>query len=104
MGSPPPALTGGAACGTFLSVNTDVTSSPGLLRRLWRGWKRIGKKIGDFQARVLLTVFYFVIVAPFALIVRAAADPLAIKPRSARGWRARTGEATVSVTAARQQF
>ena len=49
------------------------------LRRLWQGWKRVGKKIGDFQARLLLTVFYFVILAPFALGVRLWADPLGLK-------------------------
>jgi hypothetical protein len=49
------------------------------LRRLWAGWKRVGRKIGDFQARVLLTLFYFVILAPFALGVRLLADPLGLK-------------------------
>jgi hypothetical protein len=50
-----------------------------LLRRLWAGWKRIGRRIGDFQARVLLTLFYFVFLAPFALAVRWKADPLGLK-------------------------
>ena len=74
-----------------------------LLRRAWHGWKRIGRKIGDFQARVLLTVFYFVIVAPFALAIRTFGDPLAIKPTTARGWRPRP-PAPTSVTSARRQF
>ena len=55
-----------------------------VLRRLWEGWKRVGRKIGDFQARVILTLFYFVILAPFALVVRFKADPLGLK-RSG-GW------------------
>jgi hypothetical protein len=50
-----------------------------LLRRLWAGWKRVGRKIGDFQARVLLTLFYFVLLAPFAVVVRWKADPLGLK-------------------------
>ena len=53
-------------------------------RRLWRWWKRVGRKIGDFQARVLLTLFYFVILAPFAVIVRWKADPLGL--RRGGGW------------------
>lgn len=69
---------------------TSRTSPPGLLRRLWEGWKRFGKKIGDFQARILLTVFYFVAIAPFAVLVRVATDPLALKPAAPRGWRPRT--------------
>jgi hypothetical protein len=50
-----------------------------VLRRLWEGWKRFGRKMGDVQARVLLTVFYFVILAPFALVIRFKADPLGLK-------------------------
>jgi hypothetical protein len=59
----------------------------GLLRRAWEGWKRFGKRVGDLQARILLTVFYFVILAPFGLGVRAA-DPLGLR-RTGTGWRPR---------------
>ena len=61
--------------------------SMGLLRRAWAGWKRFGKRVGDLQARILLTVFYFVILAPFGLGVRAA-DPLGLR-QSGQGWRTR---------------
>jgi hypothetical protein len=57
-----------------------------LWRRLWEWWKGIARKIGDFQARVLLVVFYFLLLAPFALLVRLTTDPLAIKRRTRRGW------------------
>jgi hypothetical protein len=56
-----------------------VSGMPVLLRRLWEGWKRVGRKLGDWQARALLTVFYFVVLAPFALVVRWQADPLGLK-------------------------
>jgi hypothetical protein len=59
----------------------------GPVRRAWEAWKRFGKKVGDLQARALLTVFYFVILAPFGLGVRAA-DPLGLR-RSGGGWRVR---------------
>jgi hypothetical protein len=54
---------------------------------LWERWKRIAKAIGDFQARLILSVFYFVIVGPFALILRWAADPLSLKKRDEQAWR-----------------
>ena len=57
-----------------------------LLKRLWNGWKRFGKKVGDFQARVLLTIFYFVILAPFGLGMRAA-DPLGLRKAGEPAWR-----------------
>lgn len=72
-----------------------------VLRRLWDGWKRFGRKMGDFQARLLLTFFYFVILAPFALVVRLKADPLGLK--RAGGWLpvTRTGD---PLERARRQF
>jgi hypothetical protein len=72
------------------------------LRRLWQGWKRVGKKIGDFQARVLLTLFYFVILAPFALGVRLMADPLGLKQPG--GWHPVTPRNETALQRAGRQF
>jgi hypothetical protein len=77
---------------------------PGLGRRLWEGWKRIARHIGDFQARLLLTVFYFVCLTPFALAVRLGSDPLAIKAGSPRGWSLRRAETDRELDRARRQF
>jgi hypothetical protein len=56
------------------------------MRRVWQWWKRVARRIGDFQARLILLIFYFVVLAPFALILRLAADPLAIKKGTPKGW------------------
>ncbi len=53
------------------------------LKNLWAIWKRIAHKIGDFQARVLLTLIYAVLVLPFGLAVRLFSDPLNLKKRPA---------------------
>ena len=66
-------------------------------------WKRFGKWLGDFQARLILTVLYFVIVAPFALIVRFAADPLSIKPHQ-QGWRLKAESKGAPMDRALNQF
>jgi hypothetical protein len=58
------------------------------LARLWRGWKRVAHKIGDFQARLILVLFYFVILAPFSLLVKRS-DPLGIRKKALRGWQQR---------------
>ncbi|HXZ42003.1 MAG TPA: hypothetical protein VEG68_14765 [Terriglobales bacterium] len=55
-----------------------------LLKRAWQGWKKIAHKIGNFQARVLLTVFYGVLVLPFGLAARFFSDPLRIKKKPAQ--------------------
>jgi hypothetical protein len=49
------------------------------LKRAWEAWKRLGKKIGNFQARVLLTIFYVVLMFPFGIAARLFSDPLRIK-------------------------
>ena len=52
-----------------------------MLKRFWQAWKRIAHRIGNFQSRVLLTIFYFVVVLPFGLATRLFSDPLRIKQR-----------------------
>ena len=49
------------------------------MRKLWETWKRIGQFIGDWIARIVLTLFYFSIFAPFGLGVRLFGDPLGIR-------------------------
>lgn len=55
-------------------------------KRFLEGWKKFGRKVGDFQARLILTLFYFLILAPFAVLLRIFGDPLAIKRATAKGW------------------
>jgi len=52
-----------------------------MLRKVWETWKRIAHKIGNFQARVLLTILYAILVFPFGIAVRVFSDPLHIKRR-----------------------
>ncbi len=55
------------------------------LKRLWQGWKKIAHVIGNFQARILLTIIYAVLILPFGLVVRCFADSLHSKKRP-DGW------------------
>lgn len=55
---------------------------PASLRtKLWEGWKKFGHALGNFQARVLLTLIYYVLVLPFGLAVRVFADSMHMKKR-----------------------
>jgi hypothetical protein len=79
------------------------TGSSGLLHRFWERWKQFGKRIADIQARLLLTIFYYVLLAPFALALRRWGDPLGIKAGSPKGWHPRApGNGTPKEQAARQ--
>jgi hypothetical protein len=51
------------------------------LKAGWNAWKRIAQRIGNFQARVLLTILYAVVVLPFGLMSRLFSDSLQIKKR-----------------------
>src|SRR2546425_4413826 len=73
-------------------------------RHFWELWKRAAKKIGDIQARILLTVFYVVILGPFALVIRHASDPLGLKAGRPRGWTARIDRKEDPMKRALEQF
>ena len=50
-----------------------------MLKKIWEGWKKIAFRIGLVQSRVLLTILYFLVVAPFALVVKAFTDHLKLR-------------------------
>ncbi len=75
---------------------------PAFLKRLWEGWKRVARVIGDFQARVVLTIFYAVLVLPFGLGVRLFGDPLRVR-RLPESWHARDPQ-TMDEEWARRQW
>ena len=39
-----------------------------VLRYIWSGWKKVASKVARFQTILLLTFFYFLIVAPFGAV------------------------------------
>ena len=73
-------------------------------KSLWERWKPIAKAIGDFQARLILTVIYFIIVGPFALIIRWAADPLSLKKSAKQAWREKPEQKESALKRAMNQF
>ena len=72
------------------------------LKWLWTRWKAIAHKIGDFQARGILSLFYFIVLAPFALGVKILSDPLQLKSR--KGWLIRDHQEGNPADLARRQF
>ena len=53
------------------------------IKSAWFGWKWILRRVGNFQASVLLTLTYTVIFPLIAIPFRLLADPLKIKKRRA---------------------
>jgi hypothetical protein len=54
------------------------------LKQFWKRWKTFGRKAADILGRVLMTIFYFTLAAPFGLIARFFSDPLKLKRRQPR--------------------
>ena len=74
------------------------------LGNLWEAWKRFARRVADFQARLILTFFYYFFFAPFAMIVRWFSDPLEIKGQRVPGWHARGKPEDSSLDRAMRQY
>ena len=61
-----------------------------LLKKFWEAWKAFGQFIGNWLARIVLSIFYFTVFVPFGLGVKLFSDPLWIKSPSSPFWRTRT--------------
>lgn len=62
------------------------------LRRIWNLWLRVGRFIGDWIARIALSIFYFTILLPYGLGFRLFKDPLELKETNKAGWKERSPE------------
>jgi hypothetical protein len=102
-------VSGAAATSLRLKRYALQKAQPGSLPA--RGWKRIwtyfsafSQRIGNYQSRMLLALFYFVIVFPFGIGVRLISNPLRIRRRPDRSsWVARERTDT-NLESARSQF
>lgn len=48
----------------------------------------VSERFGNMLSRALLTLLYFALLGPFAVLYRAFADPLHVKPRPRGNWSA----------------
>ena len=56
-----------------------ATSNDPVVKRLWKAWLKFGHWIGGIMSWVWMPLFYFVIVMPFALIIKLFSDPLRVR-------------------------
>lgn len=74
------------------------------LVRLWGRWKSVAHAIGTFQARVIFSLLYFLLIPPFALVVRIFIDPLQLRQARRESFWLTTLRKAHGVTEARRQF
>jgi len=60
-----------------MSSSENVKSSA--KKNLWELWKDFSKRMGGFQSRILLSFIFFILIAPFAIIIKIFSDPLNLK-------------------------
>lgn len=70
---------------------------------VWRRWKSLAQTVGDFQARVILSILYYLLLLPVALIMQRVSDPLRLRLHPGSHYHPYHGSAT-SLHEARRQF
>ena len=50
-----------------------------MISSLWERWKKVAEKIGNFQAAVVFSLLYFLIITPLGLLVNFFNDFLGLK-------------------------
>lgn len=66
--------------------HTGRTSPMFFFKLVWDRWKLISQKIGLFQSRVILTIFYFTFILPIGIIFSIFKDVLNIKTLPNSTW------------------
>jgi preprotein translocase subunit SecG len=72
-------------------------------RRAWGLWREFGHVLGNAIARVAMTIFFFTVLIPFALIGGRRADALDLRRREPPFWR-RLEPTDESLEKARKQY
>jgi len=51
------------------------------LTNAWKRWKKIARVIGNFEALIIFTIFYYLILWTVGIFIAAFSDPLSIKKK-----------------------
>lgn len=70
------------------------------IKHFWERWKKFGRKIADFQGRVLLTITYFLVIIPVGFAFQLFSRPTPAKNSNWSDWKTKTD----SLEDARNQF
>ncbi len=73
------------------------------LRRLWQSWKALSLRMGNYQSRIWLALFYFLVVTPFGVLVRLFINPLH-KARQTKSVWTEWKKSSADLESARSQF
>lgn len=66
-----------------------------ILKKAWGKWKVIAHHIGVFQSRLILTLFYFILLFPIGIIFGLFKDVLGIKAKYVTTWKNKEKQSVV---------
>lgn len=75
-----------------------------IFKKLWNNWKNFSKEMGSFQSRIILSLFFFIFVLPFALVVKIFLNPLKIKYKGSKSYWIPKKEIPESLDRYKRQF
>jgi len=91
---------------TFVMI-TGRNADGGLKGRAshgWGRWRELSQKAADFQARIILTIFYFTVMLPFGIVFGLVKDPLRIKSRPSGSYWVDRKRSSETLGDAKRQF
>ncbi len=71
---------------TVVIADSEISPQASVWRRAWERWKRIAHAIGVVQTRIIMFLFFIVVVLPVGLILRLLRDPLHFKHPERTNW------------------
>lgn len=71
---------------------------------LWSRWKTLARKAGTFQSKTLLWLFYFLVIPPFAVVIKIFSDPLRLKNSPPVKWHPKEAEQENLLKESQRQF
>jgi hypothetical protein len=73
-------------------------------RLAWEGWKSFSARMGNYQGRMLLVLFYFAVITPWGFIVRFFSDPLHVRRTSTASYWIQRESLQADIEEAQRQF
>jgi hypothetical protein len=73
------------------------------IRNLWERWKTFARVIGNINSRIILTLFYFIVVGLVSLLVGRWQNYLRTRQPKATNWLPVSSQ-TMDLPEAKQQF
>jgi hypothetical protein len=90
--------------GVFIVVAGRRAEGGFSARHGWSRWMALSQKAANLQARIILTIFYFTVAAPFGVMRTVFGDPLRVRRSSQpRTWLTRQTR-DLTIDDARRQF